>query len=56
MTDEELLERIRLGMGYLMAHGRIEQCDDIRELCARWARAKAGMRRPATPQLFGDSE
>lgn len=43
MSDEELLEKIRLGMGYLLAHDRLQQCDDIREVVARWAKAKADL-------------
>jgi hypothetical protein len=41
MTDDELIERVRLGLGYLTAHGRLVQCDDIRELVARHAVARA---------------
>jgi hypothetical protein len=40
VSDDELLERIRLDDGYLLAHGRYTQCDHVRELCKRYARMK----------------
>jgi hypothetical protein len=45
ITDDELLEKIRLAEGYLLAHGRLVQCDHVRELYRRYAASRAEVKR-----------